>query len=77
MNVNTALFGIDLYKNCFILAKIFVLRLFKMESNQTDNSRLEQRYVIKFMVAETANHTKFTEECVISALKHVLVKKGL
>ena len=34
--------------NCFNLAKIFVLRLFKMVANQTDCSTLEQRSVIKF-----------------------------
>ena len=34
------------------IAKIFVLRLFKMAENQTKCSRLEQSFVIKVLVAE-------------------------
>ena len=39
-------------KNYFNLAEIFILRIFKMAANQTESSRLEQRSVIKFLVAE-------------------------
>ena len=39
-------------KNYFNITKIFLLRLFKNMSNQTECSRLEQRSVIKFLVAE-------------------------
>ena len=42
-------------KNYFSLAKVFVLRLFKVVANQTECSRLEQRSVIKFLVAEKCN----------------------
>ena len=38
--------------NYFNLADIFVLRLFKIEATQTERSWLEQRSVIKFLVAE-------------------------
>ena len=40
-------------RNNFNLAKIVVLKLFKMAVNQTNCSRLEQGSVIKFSVAET------------------------
>ena len=39
-------------KNYSNLAKMFVLWQFKIAANQTDCSRLEQRFVIKFMLAE-------------------------
>ena len=35
-----------------ILQKIFVMGLFKMKANQTKCSRLEQRSIFKFLVAE-------------------------
>ena len=38
--------------NYFNLAKIFVLRLFKMEANQIEYFSLEQRSVIKFLMSE-------------------------
>ena len=38
--------------NYFNLAKIFVLRLFKMAANQTECFTLEQRSVIKFLLVE-------------------------
>ena len=43
-----------------------------MAANQTECSRLEQRSVIKFLVAE---NVKSTEECVICTEKHVLFQK--
>ena len=46
-------------KNYFSLAKIIVLRLFEMETNQTECSRFEQRYVIKFLL------TKKCKQCEI------------
>ena len=39
-------------KNYFNLTKIFVLKLFKIMAIQTKCSRLEQRSVIKSLVAE-------------------------
>ena len=39
-------------KNYFNIVKIFVLKLFKKVENQTEYSRLEQRSVIKFLLAE-------------------------
>ena len=49
INVNSALFY---SKNYFYLTKIFVLNLFKMAANQTHCSWLEQRSVMKFLVAK-------------------------
>ena len=39
-------------ENYFNLVKIFVLKLFRLMENQTDNFKLQQRSVIKFLVAE-------------------------
>ena len=39
-------------KNCFSFAKMFVLRLFEMVENQKQCSKLEQRSVVKFLLAE-------------------------
>ena len=41
-----------LAKNYFNLAKIFVLRLFKMKVTQTKSSMQEQSSLSKFLVAE-------------------------
>ena len=47
------MFGIGLLPNFFLnLTNISILRLFKMITNQTECSRLEQRSVIKCSVAE-------------------------
>ena len=46
-----------------------------MVENQTECSRLEQRSVIKFLVAANANPMKFMEECVMHSEKHILQKK--
>ena len=46
------MFGIGLEQKYFNLTEIFVLRLFKMVTNKTECSKLEQRSVIKFLVAE-------------------------
>ena len=56
-NVNTAFFGIRLLqKNYFNLKKIFVPRLSKMATNQTECSRLKQMSVIRHI---TINHNFF------------------
>ena len=47
-----------------------------MEANQSECSRLEQRSVNKFLVAESENHVKFTE-CAMYTEKPVLIKKCL
>ena len=39
-------------KNYFNLAKVFVLRLIKMAKNQTECSRLDQRFLMKILVTE-------------------------
>ena len=39
-------------KDYLNLAKIFVLRLFKMAANQAGSSRLEQKSLIKILLAE-------------------------
>ena len=52
ININSELFGTGLYKNYFNHTKIFVLRLFKMATNKNEYSRLEQRSVIKFLMAD-------------------------
>ena len=39
-------------KIILISQKIFVLKLFKIVANQTERSKIEQRSVIKFLVAE-------------------------
>ena len=39
-------------KNYLNLARIFILRLFKLAANRTECFRFEQRSVIKFLVAE-------------------------
>ena len=44
----------------FNLFKIFVLRLFKKEADQTDFTKLKQRSVIKFFVAETCKQCENT-----------------
>ena len=65
IKVNSALFGIALEKNYSNLTKIFVLRLFKMVTNQTECSGLEQKSVSKFLVAERCTYVKFTEVSVM------------
>ena len=44
-----------------------------MVANLTECSRLEQRSILKFKMAE--KYKPFTEECVMDTEKHVLVKK--
>ena len=60
-----------LYENYLNLTRMITLRLFKM----APKLRLEQRSVMKFLLAESANHVKFTGECVMYTEKHVSVKK--
>ena len=43
-----------------------------MAANQTGYSRLEQRSVTKFLLAENANRVKFTEECLMYMEKNIL-----
>ena len=43
-----------------------------MAANQTERSKSKQRSTIKFWMA--ANHTKFTEECVMFPKQHIFVK---
>ena len=62
-------------ENYLNLAKISVLRLFKMAANQC--SRLGQKSVIRFVLAKKRKPCKFIEECVMCTEKHVLVKKCL
>ena len=65
-------------KNYFNLAKIFVLRLFKMVANQAECSRLEQRSVIKFFLwLRSANYVKFTEEYVMCMFYQKMFMNGL
>ena len=51
-NLSSTLLGIGLNEKSFDLAKILVLRLFKMVVIQTECSRLELRFVIKFLVTQ-------------------------
>ena len=62
-------------KNYSDLTNIFVLRLFKIVANQTESSKLEHRFVIKFLWLRNANHVKFTEEYVMCTEKQVLIKQ--
>ena len=49
-----------------------------MAANQTDSSRLQQRYVTKFLVAEKGKPCEiFTEECVMYEEKIYFYKKKL
>ena len=59
-------------KNYFNLTKIFVLRLFKMVTNQTGSNR---GLLSNFWSLKSTNHKKFTEECEMCMEKHVLIKK--
>ena len=61
-------------KKYFNLANIFVLRLFKITAYQIECFRLEQRSVIKFLVAEKCKPYEDREKCVVYKEKHVLVK---
>ena len=65
-NVNSALFVYNIYY--FKLAKIFVLRQFKMATNQTKCSWFESM---------TSIHVNFTEECGICTKKKILIKEIL
>ena len=56
-------------KNYLNLAKIFLLRLFKMAANQT--ALQEQRSVIKFLAAEKCKINKFADACMMCIEKHV------
>ena len=51
-NINSASFGIGWKHKYFNITKIFVLKWIKMAANQTEHSRLEQRSVIKVLIAE-------------------------
>ena len=55
-------------KNYFNLAKIFVLRLFKIAANQTA-SDLNRGLSENFWLLRIVNYEKFTEECVIQDQK--------
>ena len=46
-----------------------------MAANQTECSRLEQRSVIKFLMAAKCNLCNFIQELVLCTEKHALVKK--
>ena len=58
-------------KNLFNHAGIFVLRPFKIVTNQTENFRLEVESVSKFWCLRNANHMKFTKECRMYIEKHI------
>ena len=77
MNVNYALFIISSLKNYLNVAEIFVLMLFKMVENQTEFFMLEQRSVIKSLMAKAFKQVKFIEECVMYSKKFVLVNKKM
>ena len=62
-------------KNYFNLAKIFVLRLFKIVTNQTQCTRLEQRSIIKFLIPEKSKPCEICRRMCDFTEKHVLVKK--
>ena len=65
-------------KNYFNLTKISILQLFKMASNQKKCSRLEQRSVIIFLMAEKCKQCKiYRKMCDMCTKKHVLVKKNI
>ena len=53
-------------KNHFNLPKIFVLNLFKMAANQTNNFRLEYRSVINCLWLRSDKQVKFIEQCGIT-----------
>ena len=56
----------------FSFAKINILKLFKIAANQTG---LNRGLSSNFWWLRSANHLKFTEECVMCMEKHVFVKK--
>ena len=56
------------------MKKIFVLRLFKILVNQSA-SGLNRGLSSNFWGLRNANHVKFTEECVMCMVKHVLARK--
>ena len=45
-----------------------------MVANQTERCRHEQGSVIKLLAVGSANHVKFTEECMVCTEKLVLAK---
>ena len=53
--------------------KKMVLRIFKMTANTI--SVLNRDLSSNFFGQESANHVKFTQECMLSTGKHVLQKK--
>ncbi len=70
-NVNPAIFRIGLYKNYSNLREAFILRLFKMLTNQTECCKFEQKSVIKSLVVEKFKESEiyqitydvYREEC--------------
>ena len=60
---------IDYSKNHSNFTKMFVFKLFKTTANKTEYSRLEQWSVVKFWWLRSANHMKFTDECVMCCLE--------
>ena len=59
-------------KNDWNLTKIFVRILFIMVPNQRECTRLEQRSVIKFLMAEKCKLCEISKECVKCTEKPVL-----
>ena len=57
-NLNTALFGIGLWRKYLNLTKSFLLRLFEMVENQTDFFEFKQRYDMKSFHAENCKPCK-------------------
>ena len=55
---------------------MFVLRLFKMAANQSTPD-LKRDKLSNFWKLKSANHVKFTEECVMCMKKQVLLKKKM
>ena len=59
-------------KNSFSVAKIFVLRPFKMKS--AEYFRVEQRSFINFLVTEKSKPWEISKECETYTEKNVLIK---
>ena len=46
-----------------------------MDVNQTECTRIEQRFVTNYLLAKKYNNLKFTEECVMCTEKYIFCKK--
>ena len=62
-----------------LIAKIILISLKYLIQNggKSECSKIEQRSVIKFRWLRSANHVKFSEECMMWKEKHISMKKCL